>query len=135
MRLVFLLLADSAEPTEQGKINIEGAGIHAVLAPGFPVLLNRLVAVCKAEGQVTELGEHVITVLLMGPDGELVAGQIDQPFVLARDPLIPYRPVEHVRIIELEPVELRRPGDYAVHVLVDGFDLGSEPLYARERRA
>jgi hypothetical protein len=75
VRLVFLLLADSAEISEHGKMNIEGAGIHAVVAPSFPIVMGRMV--------------------------------------------------------DLAPIAFPGRGDYAVHVLVDGFDLGAESLYVR----
>ena len=133
MRLVFLLLADAAEFTDLGTMNIQGAGLHAVLVPSFPTRLDRLVAVCQVEGQITELGSHVLSLVVVGPDGELVGERFEQRFVLRRHELIPYRPVGYPEIIDCGGVGFTRPGDYAVHVLVDGSDLGSEPLYVRGR--
>ena len=130
MRLVFLLFADSAEFTESNKLNLQGAGFQTVLAPGFPVVLHRLVIVCRVEGRTTELGRHVLTVLMVGPDGELIRGPFDLPFVLTRHDLFPYRPVAYTEILEVDVV-FPGPGDYAAHVLVDEISLGSEPLYVR----
>ena len=96
-------------------------------------MLERLVAVCRVEVQITELGPHVLSVVVVGPDGEFVGERFEQPFVLRRHDLIPHRPVGYPEIIQLGAVRFPGPGDYAVHVLVDGFDLGSEPLYVLTR--
>lgn len=130
MRLVFLLFAESAEATDRGTLNIVGCA-DTYLPRGFPAVLDELVAVAQVEGSTSDLGPHVLKLVIVDPDGQPVTPVFQVPFVLVRDARVPYRPVNFTYIVRFYNMVFPRPGDYAAHAFVDDNNLGSAILYVR----
>ena len=129
MRLVFLVFAEAAEATDRGTINITGCG--DVYLPRQSPVLAELVVVAQVEGTTSELGPHVLRVVVVDPDGQPITTPLEEPFILVRDARVLYRPVKFTYILRFHDLVFPAPGDYAAHVFVDDANLGSALLYVR----
>jgi len=131
MELDFALIADAANVSQEGKLNILGI-FDTIWAREFPVRHAAMVFVLRVKADFTDQGSHTLEVRLLDADGEQLfkaEGPIQVPGSA------PGRPVKPHVIIGLSGVSFRSPGDYSFEVMIDGHHLKSVPLYIMEAPA
>ena len=120
MRLAIGLLADYANVTADGKLNIMGV-FNVVNAPQFPFVLPLMHLVVTLEAYSAEIGhKQEIEVKLMSPDGAplfAAGGELEVP--RHGDPRLSGMPVGINHIIGLQNLRFERPGDYHFAVLIN----------------
>jgi hypothetical protein len=132
MKVTFALLADAASPGQDGRLTIQGAGLETVCARAFPVTYEQMVLIARFDLSPAECGyDHTLRIPFLGPDGQEF-GAVEGPLRGERSPVEPYRAVAVPLLVEMPDLPLPTPGDYAFHLLVDGFELATLPLYARQ---
>lgn len=114
MRVTLAVLADAANITREGKLNILGI-FDSVQAQQFPVTHPQMQLVMRFEGDRSESGKaKKVEVQLMDEDGKRL-------FVLSGDfTLGPGRPGEAIgsnHILTINMLKFERPGDYEFKVL------------------
>ena len=131
MELDFALIADAANVSQEGKLNILGI-FDTIWAREFPVRHAAMVFVLRVKADFTDQGSHTLEVRLLDADGEQLfraEGPIQVPGSA------PGRPVKPHVIMGLSGVSFRSPGDYSFEVMIDGHHLKSVPLYIVEAPA
>lgn len=125
MNMSMAVLADGANVTREGKLNI--FGIFSVLgAASFPAVHPQMQLVLGFEATKAEEGKtKEVEVQLMNADGKRV-------FALSGRLTIPTGesgyPPRMGHILALSGVRFEEPGDYSFHILVGGDEKGRVPL-------
>ncbi|MEX2157888.1 MAG: hypothetical protein WEB04_00610 [Dehalococcoidia bacterium] len=130
MNVVFALLADSANVSLEGKLNILGsfANIHANT---FPVRHPAMQLVIRMEASSVEAGRSKkLEVLLVGPDGAKIGG-FEADFDVPPAPQAGER-INMQLIMSMVDTVLPAAGKYAVHVLIDGNEGFVVPISVEE---
>lgn len=117
MRLTLGLLADAANTTADGKLNILGE-FNVIFSSQFPFSLASLSLVFRLEADGSEPDEHSLHVRLLDEDGNLVRPIADGKITLSPSGYegIPRR-VQGVLPISMATFE--EPGTYTFDILVD----------------
>jgi hypothetical protein len=115
-RLIALLVCNRVETDDGGTKNLYGVH-NAVLVSGGPVGF-----VLFAE-YVGVTGPHEVAVGIEGPDGNM---QRTPPQTVVADDAFEVTS----STIDFPPVPAL-PGDYAIHLLIDGAGIGSTPYFVR----
>jgi len=129
MKVVFGLVADSAEVAEGGKLNIMGV-FGSIKASQFPATHPKMCLVIRFEVLSVEFGtEKDLRIALVGPSGKEAAAMEGKFAVRLDDPSrgAPLM-VEHDQVIQWNDIVFPEPGGYAFHILVQGDPKGSVPL-------
>ncbi len=126
MNVTLAVLADAANVSQEGKLNILGS-FNTIMVENFParhpamVLVLPLNATPAEYGQVRDLG-----LKLLGADGEEHAAmQITIPVEAPPDLAIPHK---CEAIVNVRDLVFPRAGDYAIHVLIGDDDKTQVPL-------
>lgn len=115
MKLVTIILADSATVVPDGKVLVVGGGINVVSVPGFPATLARLSVVVRIEFELSECGAaHELHVTIREPDGkDLIPPQVVK--------MRPQRALEAEYdlvalnfVVDVQDLRVPRPGRYRV---------------------
>lgn len=131
MDVKFILLADAANVSVEGKLNIIGI-FNAIGASTFPTVWPQMQVVIILEADTTEQGQTKnVAVQLVGPDGQKVLALGGKVAVPRGEPGYP---IETNHILGLSGVKFEGPGDYVFTVLVNGDPKGRAPLMVRERK-
>lgn len=129
MDVKFILLADAANVSVEGKLNITGI-FNAIGTKAFPAVWPQMQVVIILQADATEQGQtKTVDVQLAGPDGQKVlalGGKVAVPKGEAG------YPVETNHILGLSGVKFEKPGDYVFTVLINGDPKGRAPLMVRE---
>ncbi|MDP2728189.1 MAG: hypothetical protein Q8P59_11685, partial [Dehalococcoidia bacterium] len=117
MEVPLALLADYANVTQEGKLNIMGI-FGGILAPSFPTVHLAMRLVMNFEAGPAEKGTSKrIEVKLLDQDGGVRLG-------LSADILVPNEPlpltVSINQIIEINHLQFNSPGDYSFDILING---------------
>jgi len=118
MELSFLLIADYANVTENGKLNIMGT-FGNIFTQGFPVVHSEMYVVAQLAAPAGEFGRHFrLEIKLVDEDGqEIACFGIDQ--VVPSPPPGLGRRVEMNQILRMNNIVFSKPGVYEFRVLVD----------------
>ncbi len=126
MRVALALVADHANMTREGKLNILGV-FHQVLAPRFPCTHLLMHLVVQLESELGDQpGEHALRVLLVNSDGRHLV-QVDARLEL-HEPPTGFGPARQSHLIPFANLNFPTPGDYEFHVLLDGRPRATVPL-------
>ncbi len=128
MDLDFAVIADAANVSQEGKLNLLGV-FDTIWAREFPFRHAAMVFVLRVKADFTEQGNHHLEVRLIDADG----GQLfraEGPLQVPPGP--PGRPIRPHVVLGLSGVSFARPGDYSFEVMLDGRHLASVPLYVME---
>jgi hypothetical protein len=125
MRVDLAVVADAANVSQEGKLNILGI-FDTIWGTSFPLRHGTMVFVVRVEGEFTEQGEHRLELRLMDADGAQIF-KAEGPLHLVGGK--PGRPVKPHIILGLSGVVFPAPGDYSFEVLIDGEHKRSVPLY------
>jgi len=116
MKIPLVLLADYANLTADGKLNILGI-FNAIYAPSFPVLRPQMHLVFQFIVAPGERGTtKQIDIKLIDADGKELYGMSSTTLV-GRDLPVDW---ELPQIIELHGLLFPKPGDFAFSILVNG---------------
>ncbi|MBI5054129.1 MAG: hypothetical protein HZC38_19235 [Chloroflexi bacterium] len=126
MKLVLFLVADYANVTGDGKLNVMGI-FGEIYAHNFPARHSAMHIVVKLMGELGEYGQkRGLTVKLLDPDGNPVidlSGEIDVP--MPKDG----RKSEVNAIMGVRDIIFPKPGPYQFVVLVDKDHKGELTVY------
>ena len=118
MRLTLGLVADAANLTAEGKINILGE-FNLINAPGFPIVLPSFALVFRLEAAGNEPSDHTFTVLLLDEDNNLVRPVLEGRFSLG-PATIPGLPRRLQAVLPIAIASFERAGTFTFDILVDG---------------
>jgi hypothetical protein len=98
MKLTLGLLADAANVTAEGKINILGE-FNLIRAPQLPIGVASFTLVFRLEAAGNEPSDHSFTIVLLDEDGDLVRPIVEGKFSLGLStiPGLPRRGAGDVR--------------------------------------
>jgi len=117
MRLAFAVVADHADSTPEGKLDVHGV-FHDLYAPGFPAEQGHLVLVVVVEWEHEDQGRYAFDIDLKDPEGRValtVNGHTDV------DPRPTDRPPARTRLLlPLEGVIFPIPGRYLFEIRIKG---------------
>lgn len=126
MNVVFAVLADSANISQEGKLNILG-NFANISATKFPTRHPQMQLVLRMEASPAEVGaEKNIEVTMIDADGERIAsfkGEFTVP-----EPKVAGEMVQMQTIIGLRDTVFPKAGRYAIHVLINGNEEARVPL-------
>lgn len=131
MEVKLAVLADAANVSQEGKLNITGI-FNRINSRGFPATQPSMVIVVRLEAHASEAGDHAVTIRLANADGRELA-RLDGSFRLQKGGPAG-QPLTGQFILPLAGLTLPDPGSYAFDILIDGRYEGSIPLYARKIR-
>lgn len=132
MRIRHALLADFANVTDEGKLNIIGV-TDEIEVTSFPAASEPLMLVLVLEAESADDGRtvHVDLNVADPTDSELV--------LFSTETVVPTEPPASSRlfdlIIEVHDLEFDRPGTYQLRVVVNNDIAVSLPLWVRSRLA
>jgi len=130
MQVSLAVLADAANMTPEGKLNILGE-FNSILAVALPVRWPMMRLVLKIDARPEEGRKHRLAVRAVDEKGNVIAKIGDGTIDLGE----PFRPGLSRRgqmIVEIEGATFPSYGTYRFEILVDGNTLGSVPLYVYE---
>ncbi len=129
MDVTLALLADAANVSREGKLNLLGI-FDTIFAHAFPSTHPQMQVVLRLEAEPAEAGStRNVEVLLLTPDGEVLFRLAGSITVQARGAGDRIR-MDHV--LTLNNVQLERPGRYRFHVVVDGEPAAVLPLHVEQ---
>lgn len=136
MELAYGILASAAEFTPEGKVYVLGGDFDIIHTDTVPVRQPAMAVVVKLLVQPTECErEHQLRVDFIDQDGAKVHPEISLPFTPHVRPGYPQRAVGVGLVLNYQGLELSREGGYAFHIMVDGLEMGSIPLYVERKVA
>lgn len=132
MELKFILAADAANISREGKLNITGE-FNTFHGSAQPVVHPFFKIVARIEANIAEGLEHAGMVKIVDEDGKPIVQSPPFPLMFGSGGRgIPARANLDVGIVG---VAFPKFGDYGVHVFVDGVQRGQLTLYVREATA
>ena len=125
MNVTLAVMADSANISQEGKLNILGI-FDALYAETFPTIHPEMKLVVQLEADIGEADQvHHIEIQMMDADGR-------KPFVVNGQVVIgevrPGTVFKTNSILNIRGVQFERPGDFVFNILVDGHVKRQVPL-------
>lgn len=126
MEVVFAVLADSANVSKEGKLNILG-NFAQITANSFPVRHPEMQLVLRMEASPAEIGlQKKLEMSLMDEDGARISGfSADFP---VPEPEKPGEMVNMQSIIRIIDTVFPKAGRYVINVLINGETKARVPL-------
>jgi hypothetical protein len=129
MEVAFALLADGANISREGKLNVLGA-FDRIHGGSFPLTWPRMVLVTRFLASPAEFGtEKSIEIVTLDADGKRLGGASGKMKV-------PNRPSgRQLKINHVLPMSMTfpAPGEYSVEILVNGEPKATVPLEVLQR--
>ncbi len=130
MELSYVILADAAESTSNGKFSLLGGGVETIFAPAFPTVQPGLAIVAKLLALASETEqEHEFHIEITGHNG-YHAPLGDLRFRVVRGPEASESTAINL-IINMQILVFPEPGPYTLHFSVDHQEIGTAPLTAQ----
>lgn len=125
MEVPLAVLADAANVSQEGKLNIFGVFTQLNIA-SFPAKHPHMTLVFQLQAAPAECGRsHQVVIHCMAEDGQkLFEASISLPIQMED----PAKPVTINQIINLQMMEFRKDGDYSFNILVNNELKRSIPL-------
>lgn len=119
MDVTLALLADAANISKEGKLNLLGI-FNIIHTNAFPAIHPKMQLVLSFEATHAEVGrqKNVEIVLYDADDNKL--GSITGKFPIPRGES--GYPIQLNQILNIPPLRFEKPGDYAFHILIGGED-------------
>jgi Family of unknown function (DUF6941) len=125
MKVTLAVLADAANITREGKLNIMGI-FDSIQAQQFPVAHPQMQLVMRFEADLAESREpNKVGVQLMDEDGKKLFA-LSGEFALG--PLRPGEPVGSNHILTINMLKFERPGDYEFKISINNELKAEVPL-------
>lgn len=131
MNVPLALLADSANISQEGKLNVLGA-FNTIYAPSFPVVHPAMVLVLQLMASPAEYGQtKKLKVTILDADANHIASfggdlQVNTPDDLGA-------PNNDYSVIHIPPMPFPHAGDYAIYILIGGEDKAQVRFRLTER--
>jgi hypothetical protein len=130
MHLTAGLLADYANMTADGKLNVMGV-FDRIITDTVPITHAALFLVVRFEARVSEGSGHSLQIALVDADGQEVVPRTRKlPLTFSMNG--PGRPLTAQLIAEFGHLQLPVFGEYDFHLHVDGEFTASIPLYVEQ---
>jgi hypothetical protein len=132
MDIPFAVIADGANVSREGKLNILGI-FDTIHARSFPVTHAEMKLVLRVMAAPGEAGiEHAIEIKLMDDEGGAVLGM--KANVIPRS--VPEgKPLRLDQVVSMHNVTFKKPGKYHFSIVVDGEQKATLPLTVNEAPA
>jgi len=129
MELKYIVAADTANQSREGKMNIAGE-FNTFRSTAVPFSWPTFTIVARLEVHLSEGPKHAAQIKIMDPDGVLILDSPPIPVDFAdQGKGVPLRADLMAQVVGATfPVF----GDYGVHVFVDGVHRGDLTLYVRQ---
>ncbi|MGH7235554.1 MAG: DUF6941 family protein [Nitrospiraceae bacterium] len=129
MNVTMAVLADGANLSQEGKLNILGI-FDALYAESFPTIHPEMKLVVQLEAGIAEVGKvHQVEIQLMDSDGR-------KPFVVNGQVVVgdvkPGTVFKTNSILNIRGVTFEKPGDFVFNILVNGDVKKQVPLKVME---
>lgn len=132
MKVSLALLADAANVSREGKLNILGV-FDTIHAKSFPVAHAQMRLVIRLEASPSELGaKHDIEIKLMDGDGAAVLGIKGQVTPRGKPGA---QSLKMDQVVSLNNVTFKKAGRYEFAILVDNDQKAAVPLVVSEVQA
>ena len=129
MQVALALLADGANVSREGKLNLLGI-FDTIFARTFPTTHPQMQLVLRFEAEAREAGiTRTIEVQLQAADGSVL---FRLPGAMTVQPRVVGDLVRMDQLVTLNNVQLEQPGRYRFHVLVDGTLAAVVPLLVEQ---
>ena len=131
MELSYVILADAAESTSNGKFSLLGGGVETIFALAFPTVQPGLAMVAKLLVSTSEAEqEHEFHVEITGPN------EYHAPLGDLRFKVLPGGEATDMTainlIVNMQVLLFPEPGSYTLHFSVDNQGIGTAPLSAQQ---
>lgn len=118
MEVKIAVLADAANVSQEGKLNI--AGIFDRITTGnFPAQWPAMAFVVKLAAHSTESGKHEMKVVVADEDGRKIA-EMGAKFTLDDGAAIAGMPLTGQVVFPIAGAQFPKPGIYSFDILIDG---------------
>lgn len=131
MRIAFALLADAANLSQEGKLNILGV-FDAVHVATLPAVHPRAHLVARLNGGRGDAGTHAMTLTWRAPDGTIMWSTSGELRVESPPAGIEEMDLPFVAALDL-PVD--RPGTFTLAIAIGGREMAVVPLQVRSSGA
>lgn len=129
MKARLALLADSANLSREGKLNILGQ-FDTLWAPSLPIVWPMMVLVVKLEATAGEGPKHLIGLRVVDEDGQPAGPQLDAQAEFGPPPT-PGLPYRADWILPIGNAVFPKHGTYTFEILADRNNIASVELYVR----
>lgn len=120
MQVPLALLADAANISKEGKLNVLGA-FDVINAPSFPTIHPAMVLVLQLAASPAEYGQtKKLVITILDADANHIADIKADLQVNAPDD--PAAPSNDYIVLKIPPMPFPHAGDYAIHILIGGED-------------
>jgi len=118
MEFAYTILAEAADHAG-GKLYVMGGDIDSVDAKSFPFVYPQLNVVVKlSHGESADVGEHVISIEIIGPDGIVVEQpRIRFPFTIEHHETRKFKAA--IFVFGMSGIRFKIAGDYIIRINVD----------------
>ena len=127
MKVAFALLADAANLSQEGKLNILGV-FDAVHVGSLPAVHPRAHLVARINGGRADVGTHAMTLSWRAPDGSIVWSTSGELRVESPPGGVEEMDLPFVAALDL-PVD--RPGTFTLAIAIGGREMAVVPLQVR----
>lgn len=128
MDVTLAVCCDAANVSREGKLNLLGI-FNSIHAAEFPCTHPHLALVLRVEARLGEEGTYPLEIKLVDEDGQQlfdIGGQ------LSLQGAEPGRPMTAQTIMDINNLQLPRPGTYAFEIFLDGHHSRSVAIHAFE---
>jgi hypothetical protein len=128
MQIETFTLCDAAT-SENGKLNILGS-FDTIWARKFPIIYPHCAVAVKLRFQAIEAGEHSLAVRFINEDGQNILPPANGSFTVSMPE--GQRSASTDIVLNIQSLNLAKPGECALDLAVDGQSRISVPLFVRE---
>ncbi|HUF90652.1 MAG TPA: hypothetical protein VMR66_11810 [Gemmatimonadota bacterium] len=128
MDVTLAVCCDAANVSREGKLNLLGI-FNSIHAAEFPCTHPHLALVLRVEARLGEEGSYPLEIKLVDEDGQQlfdISGQ------LSLQGAEPGRPMTAQTIMDINNLQLPRPGTFAFEIFLDGHHSRSVAIHAFE---
>jgi hypothetical protein len=130
MKVEYVIVADYAMATDEGRFNAIGAGLRFVAVPQFPHTFPNLSVLVSLMFDEDEVNQHFkLEMTLVGPQGAVVLGPVDWDILPASAAETEGLAVV-VATVSGQHVQFAQPGEYTVVVEVNDELQATLPIIA-----
>jgi uncharacterized protein DUF6941 len=129
MEVTLALLADAANVSREGKLNLLGI-FDTIFAHAFPSTHPLMQLVLRFEAEPAEAGSNrAVEVQFVTPEGQVL---FRLPATMVVQPRGASDRIRMDQVVTLTNVQFEHPGRYRFHVVVDGEPAAVVPLYVEQ---
>ena len=128
MQIEIFTLCDAAT-SDNGKLNILGC-FDTIWVRQFPIVYPHCAVAVKMRFQTIEKGDHSLTVRFINEDGQNILPPANGSFTVSMPET--QRCASTDVVLNIQSLNLIKPGEYALELAVDGRSELSLPLFVRE---